>query len=248
MSKIESAISWMEKTANDNIHGYSQDKRWGPDYDCSSAVITAWEQAGVKVKTAGATYTGNMYDIFIKNGFKDVTSQITLSTGTGLKRGDVLLNRKKHTAMYCGNNKEVEASINENGKATGGQTGDQTGKEFLIRSYRNYPWNCVLRYQESTDIQTKDKTETVTHTKPGNYKEKGHEKGTRLTVDTKSSSLMMRSDATTGTSGKIVDILTKGSMVLWYGYYRINTKGEKWLYVQNPKNRRTGYCYSGYLK
>ena len=45
---------------------------------------------------------------------------------------------------------EVEASINEKGTATGGKPGDQTGKEFLIRSYRNYPWDCVLRYQEDS--------------------------------------------------------------------------------------------------
>ena len=25
-------------------------------------------------------------------------------------------------------------------------TGDQTGREFLVRPYRNYPWDCVLRY------------------------------------------------------------------------------------------------------
>lgn len=43
-------------------------------------------------------------------------------------------------------NAETEASINEKGTAHGGQPGDQTGKEFLIRSYRNYPWNCILRY------------------------------------------------------------------------------------------------------
>lgn len=46
---------------------------------------------------------------------------------------------------------EVEASINENGRATGGKPGDQTGREFLIRSYRNYPWNVVLRYTEAAD-------------------------------------------------------------------------------------------------
>lgn len=244
MTTIESAVSWMEKTANDDIHGYSQEKRWGPDYDCSSAVITAWEQAGVKVKTDGATYTGNMHDIFIKNGFKDVTSQVILTTGKGLTRGDVLLNVKKHVAMYCGNGKEVEASINENGKATGGKTGDQTGKEFLIRNYRNYPWDYVLRYSE--DVATaEEKRNEANPTKPGNYKEKGHEKGTRLKVT--ASNLMMRTDATTGVSGKILDILSKNAIVLWYGYYRINTNGEKWLYVQNPKNRKTGYCHSGYL-
>lgn len=148
MSKIESAIQFMEDTARDNSHGYCQTHRWGADgdYDCSALVITAWERAGVKVKTAGATYTGNMYSVFTKKGFKDVTSSVNLATGAGLKRGDVLLNDNHHTAMYCGNGKEVEASINEKGTATGGKPGDQTGREILIRSYRNYPWKHVLRY------------------------------------------------------------------------------------------------------
>lgn len=148
MSVIESAISWMEEKAKDNRHGYDQRYRWGEkgDYDCSAAVITAWEQAGVPVKTNGATYTGNMYNVFLALGFKDVTSSVNLSTGAGLKRSDVLLNKKKHAAMYCGNGLEVEASINEKGGIVGGIPGDQTGKEFLIRKYRNYPWDCVLRY------------------------------------------------------------------------------------------------------
>lgn len=148
MSVIESAISWMESKANDNQHGYDQRYRWGEkgDYDCSSAVITAWEQAGVPVKTRGASYTGNMYNIFIACGFKDATAGVNLSTGAGLRRGDVLLNKQKHTAMYCGNGMEAEASINEKGGITGGTPGDQTGKEFLFRTYRNYPWDCVLRY------------------------------------------------------------------------------------------------------
>jgi len=149
MGKVEKATKWMENHANDNSHGYDQIHRWGQDYDCSSAVISAWESAGVPVKTKGATYTGNMRSVFLACGFKDVTSSIKLSTGAGLKRGDVLLNSKHHTAMYCGNGKEVEASINEKGRATGGKPGDQTGKEFLIRSYRNYPWNYVLRYPEN---------------------------------------------------------------------------------------------------
>lgn len=146
--RINRAISWMEETARDDRHGYCQDHRWGTDgdYDCSSAVITAWEQAGVPVKSKGATYTGNMLSVFIANGFTDVTAKVNRSTGAGLVRGDVLLNTTHHTAMYCGNGKEVEASINEKGTAHGGKPGDQTGKEFLIRSYRNYPWTNVLRY------------------------------------------------------------------------------------------------------
>ena len=70
MSKISQAVEYMKKIANDSKHGYSQTNRWGDpktwsDYDCSSLVISAW-QAGVPVKDKGATYTGNMYNVFIK--------------------------------------------------------------------------------------------------------------------------------------------------------------------------------------
>ena len=151
MSIIEKATAYMEQLAADNSHGYDQTYRWGEygDYDCSSAVITAWEQAGVPVKTNGATYTGNMRGVFLRSGFADVTASVNLSTGAGLMRGDVLLNYERHTAMYVGKGKEVEASINEFGTAKGGRPGDQTGKEFYVRDYRNYPWNCVLRYIEN---------------------------------------------------------------------------------------------------
>lgn len=150
---IDKAITWMEETAKDDRHGYCQDHRWGEDgdYDCSSAVYTAWQSAGVPVKTYslkkyGEAYTGVMLRAFTANGFTDVTAKVNRSTGAGLVRGDVLLNAARHIAMYCGNGMEVEASINEKGTAHGGKPGDQTGKEFLIRSYRNYPWTNVLRY------------------------------------------------------------------------------------------------------
>lgn len=152
----ERATARMEAWAADDSHGYDQANRWGPDYDCSSAVIAAWEMAGVPVKSNGATYTGNMRGVFLRCGFEDVTDGIDLATGTGLQRGDVLLNSRHHTAMYCGKGMEVEASINENGGVTGGQSGDQTGREFLVRPYRNYPWDCVLRYTGDGEKPVKD--------------------------------------------------------------------------------------------
>lgn len=143
---IEDAVEWAIGIANDDSHGYDQTNRWGPDYDCSSLVIQAWQNAGIPVKTQGASYTGNMYDAFIACGFIDVTSQVDLSSGSGVIRGDVLLNIVNHTAMSIGNGQIVQASINENGETTGGQTGDQTGREIYTRSYYNYPWDKVLRY------------------------------------------------------------------------------------------------------
>lgn len=162
MSKVTSAVEYMKKVANDSKHGYSQISRWGnpdtwSDYDCSSLVISAYESAGIKVKTAGATYTGNMYSVFLKCGFKDITSSVNLATGSGLKAGDVLLNHQNHTAMMISSTQLAQASIDEKGGIMGGKTGDQTGYEIHIRSYYNYPWNVILRYPETTTPKVTEK-------------------------------------------------------------------------------------------
>ena len=144
---INRAVAWAIGIAEDNSHGYDQAKRWNPDFDCSSFIISAWQEAGVPVKSSGASYTGNMYYAFIKCGFKDVTNQVNLYTAGGMKKGDVLLNTANHTEMYIGDGKCVKASINEKGTTTGGKSGDQTGREIYIGPYYNYPWNYVLRYE-----------------------------------------------------------------------------------------------------
>ena len=150
MNVIDKAINWAVSIANDNSHGYDQLHRWGPDYDCSSLLISAWQQAGVPVQANGATYTGNMKNVFVKCGFE----AIKFSRSVSLKRGDVLLNEKHHTAMYIGDGKVVMASINENGKAVGGRTGDQTGREILTCNYYvpSYGWDYVLRYPTQEEV------------------------------------------------------------------------------------------------
>ena len=35
---------------------------------------------------------------------------------------------------------------NEYGGGYGGQAGDQTGKEYVVKNWYSFPWNCVLRY------------------------------------------------------------------------------------------------------
>lgn len=146
----EGAVRWAISIANDNSHGYDQASRWGcPDYDCSSLVISAFENAGIPLKSAGATYTGNMYDTALSIGFSDVTGSTNLGTGDGMRRGDILLNHANHTAMYIGDGQIVQASSNENGGITGGQAGDQTGSEIAVRSYYNYPWDSILRYSKA---------------------------------------------------------------------------------------------------
>lgn len=56
---------------------------------------------------------------------------------------------ESHTAMSIGNGQVVQASQNELGGATGGQSGDQTGREIWCTNYYNFPWNYVLRLSHS---------------------------------------------------------------------------------------------------
>lgn len=220
MSKTEKATKQMESWAQDSSHGYDQDYRWGEkgDFDCSSAVIQAWQNAGVPVKTKGATYTGDMRTVFLSCGFKDVTSKVNRSTGSGLLRGDVLLNETHHVAMYCGNGKEVEASINEKGTAHGGQPGDQTGKEFLIRSYRNYPWDCVLRYSESSaaDNAVVKKQNTRAYI-------------AQIKKDTK-----CYTKSNKNSSSKLFPKLKKGAVVEVMKYTETDSSGLKWYFIRIP--------------
>ena len=138
----EKAVAWAIQTANDNSHGYSQVDRWGPDYDCSSFVIQAYEQAGVPVRRGGASYTGNMRGAFLGCGFTDVTSLVNLGSGAGLQPGDVLLNYSAHTCLAIGGGKVANCRTDEGHP----QAGDQSGSEIRVQSYWNFPWNCVLRY------------------------------------------------------------------------------------------------------
>lgn len=139
MGVVDKAVEWIKAIANDDSHGYDQQNRWGADFDCSSLVISAYKQAGVNLS---CTYTGNMKSDMLANGFHLVTDR-------NFKAGDVLLNERSHTAMYIGNGMIAQASSNENGGIIGGKTGDQTGKEIGIRTYYDFPWDCVLRYEEN---------------------------------------------------------------------------------------------------
>lgn len=150
MGLIARAVELIKQIAADNSHGYDQVNRWGPDFDCSSLIIWVLQQVGILVKSAGATYTGNMRSAFLNCGFEDVTAKVNIFTGANLQAGDVLLNYKSHTAMYIGNGMIAHASLNERGTTTGGMPGDQTGGEICTRSYYNYPWDCVLRYKEES--------------------------------------------------------------------------------------------------
>lgn len=181
--RVEQAVKYMKDVANNNAHGYDQQYRWNEygDFDCSSLTITAFQNSGIPLKDMGATYTGNMSNALKKLGFKNVISYVNLNTGEGMKRGDILLNIYYHVAVYCGNGKLVQASINELGKATGGKAGDQTGREINISNYYLYKrgWHEVWRFPE---VQEKKKETTTMSEKERGYAVKAINKLAELGV------------------------------------------------------------------
>lgn len=145
-SAIDKAVAWAVNIANDESHGYTQaqDGRWGPDYDCSSLVIQAYEQAGIPVKTNGASYTGNMEKVFKSLGFTDVTAETNHGLNIDkLQKGDVLLRPASHVEMYIGDGQKVGAHSSETGGIYG-TTGDQTGHEIDVGKMSG-SWDIILR-------------------------------------------------------------------------------------------------------
>ncbi len=140
-SKVENAINWAIRIANDNSHGYSQSTRWGPHYDCSSFVYSAFYNAGFSLpKNSG--YTQTMVKDFTNAGFSWITWD-KIGSMNNLQRGDILLNNsnissKQHTEIYLGNGQNVGAH--------------SPSKGISVSGYYNHPWLGVLRYKNSPSI------------------------------------------------------------------------------------------------
>ncbi|MBQ1546305.1 MAG: InlB B-repeat-containing protein [Clostridia bacterium] len=136
---VEEAVQAAIAIANDDSHGYSQTDRWGPNYDCSSFVITALRNAGFD--TGDAYGTVNLKHELCKHGFKWYPWS-EIKDMSNLKRGDILLNESMHTEFYIGRGQDVGAH-HDHGNP---QSGDQNGQEISISGYYNNPWDGVLRY------------------------------------------------------------------------------------------------------
>jgi hypothetical protein len=173
----------------DESNGYSWEPRHGEDgkgvktltidgkkysydrgsWDCSSSVIKAWSEAikytPYKGKLDGASYTGNMRDVFTRSGLFEWKPMSFIAA-----RGDLYLNEANHVAMCQSQDPDVmsEFCINENGDVYGGAPGDQTGGEAAINPFRD-EFDGILHYNGKADTVStttawKDGTYVATHT------------------------------------------------------------------------------------
>ena len=143
MTYAQRAVAIALAIAADNRKGYVWGG-WGPNgYDCAHLIIAAYQQAGLPVRSAGASHTGNMRAAFLTCGARDVTRQVNLATGAGMQPGDVLVNQASHAAMFIGNGRIVQARSDFDG-----MPGDSSGREIAVGPYYNWSpggWDFVLR-------------------------------------------------------------------------------------------------------
>ena len=125
-------VNNMLRLVNDDSHGYSQSNRWGPDYDCSSSIITALKWAGFD--TGNASYTGNMSAELTKHGWERLPYK-------NPKRGDILLNDATHVEVSRGD------GYNAGFHSAHGhpETGDQAHEAYVGRDPGG--WAAILRYK-----------------------------------------------------------------------------------------------------
>lgn len=155
MANIYKSVDWAIQTAMDDSHGYDQQYRNGPDYDCSSFVATALALGGFPVSVY--SWTGNLLEQLLACGF----TRIPLTAPR--QAGDIFLNEQHHVVMCIDQNQIVQASINENGGITGGRTGDQTGAEIRVCPFYWYGsgWDYHLRPPENSYQQETKKRKVV---------------------------------------------------------------------------------------
>lgn len=173
MLKKEVAVLLFQHLCEHWYHGYTQGERWGDgegtcdieiggkiykleqgDRDCSSAIISCFESAGISC--GGATYTGNMRGCMCRTGNFEWRNMSFIA-----QRGDVYLNELSHTAMCMSAVPDMlgEFSISENGTIYG-VTGDQTGRESYIHGYYDYPWDGILRCINDEDANGLETTKS----------------------------------------------------------------------------------------
>lgn len=153
MPSISVFCEVMRKACEDWSLGYDQSQRWdirdGGECDCSSLVIWALKQAGFE--TGSASYTGDLSDNLTSRGWARLPFSISAA-----RAGDILLNDVHHTcAVISGSGSGAiiaQASIDENGRTSGGRSGDQGSETNTKRIYEYWAgWDCILRYKGEDD-------------------------------------------------------------------------------------------------
>lgn len=182
MSRREDFIRILEQMCDDDSHGYDQNNRWGPDFDCSSLMYWCAHEAGYDVPIYSG-YTGTMVRDFTNAGWTCVP--YTNQNLWDIPGGCIMLQATRHTEGVIRDGQWGGAHCNEWGGIVGGAVGDQSGREISRCNpyhYAPYPddWDYILYPpDEEEDMPSAQEIAEAVWAKVI----KGHEAGERLYLD-----------------------------------------------------------------
>lgn len=144
--------------------GYDQSNRWdltpNGETDCSALCGSIIKKAGYPIVLTGTFYTGNFAQRAKAAGFA-VIRFVSLKQ---IKTGDFLVTPGHHVEFVYNVNTFFSARFDERGKASGGKSGNQNGREtgFVPANVRTGGWTYICRPPADTSIPTPPVVTTVT--------------------------------------------------------------------------------------
>lgn len=107
----------------------------------------AWKSDTIRQYSSKGRVTGYGKDLDINRAYMSKAEWLAAAAG----KNTVVEDKPKtqwsaYVSMTTSPVKISNSGSDEHGKYKGGKAGDQTGREWYIRDWYNYPWNCVLRH------------------------------------------------------------------------------------------------------
>lgn len=201
--------------------------------------ITAVKNIGTKSGYHARTWTKHGFLPYIEYDVSSEKEQKPAQTSTKLKYEVGKIVKFSGTKQYASANASVGVAAKA-GRAKITAVSANGKHPYHIRSINSsgnfvsgvYGWVDVNAISGITAIKVKS-AKSFDNALSGKYKVNA------------SNGLNIRSGASKDTSS--LGVLKNGAIVNNYGYYTINSDGEKWLYIKS-KEGLTGFCHSGFLK
>lgn len=107
----------------------------------------AWKSDTIRQYSSKGRVTGYGKDLDINRAYMSKVEWLAAAAG----KNTVTAEKPKtqwsaYVTMTTSPVKISNSGSDENGNYKNGKAGDQTGREWYIRDWYNYPWNCVLRH------------------------------------------------------------------------------------------------------
>ena len=160
MGNINNANDYMYNLVTDKKHGYSQENRYGPDYDCSSSIMTSLKMGGKFDVPVKGVNTASMKKYLEKIGYK-VVSNAEKPQKNDIKLRPATAKRGGHVVMFRSSTMVMEFSSSRGHH----EKGDQTGTESWCHKWnadRNGDFTYTLRYKAKKETSKKSTGLTYT--------------------------------------------------------------------------------------